>query len=169
MDMKEYFSRVREGDKEAFAHIYNELKQPVFTIARRIVQSKESAEDITQDVFVKLFVSPPEPSVRNPRAWVFQMARNLSIDVLRKKQHTDIDGLSVSAEDGIGEAVVRLDIESAIGRLSRTQREILSLHLNGGLTFAEISAIVGMSVPAVYRKYRGTLKKLRELLLGGAL
>ena len=77
MNLNEYFSRVRNGDKEAFAQIYDELEKPVFTIVSRIVQSKEIAEDVTQDIFVKLFVSPPDSSIRNPRAWIFQMTRNL--------------------------------------------------------------------------------------------
>lgn len=60
MNLNEYFLAVRNGDKEAFAQIYDELEKPVFTIVSRIVQSKEIAEDVTQDIFVKLFVSPPD-------------------------------------------------------------------------------------------------------------
>lgn len=169
MEWKEYFLRMHNGDKEAFAHIYRELKQPVFTIVRRIVQSKEAAEDITQDVFVKLYLSPPDSSVQNPRAWIFQMARNLSIDALRKKQSTDIDDVQLAAEDAFSNIAMRLDIETAIGKLPRIEREILSLHLNGELHFNEISRIVGLSLPAVYRKYRKALKSLRDLLNGGVL
>ena len=106
-DLKEYFSRVQNGDKDAFARIYNELKQPVFTIACRIVQSKEIAEDVTQDVFVKLFISPPDSSIRNPRAWIFQMARNLAIDALRKKQSIDLDDVELAVEDEISGVIMR--------------------------------------------------------------
>lgn len=169
MDLKEYFSRVRDGDKEAFAHIYNELKQPVFTIACRIVQSREVAEDITHDVFVKLFVSPPDSSVKNPRAWVFQMARNLSIDALRKKQWSDIDDMQLTAKDDFGSIVMRLDIENAISKLTCIEREIISLHLTAGLHFHDISRIVGLSMPATYRMYRKALKNMQALLEGGAL
>lgn len=169
MNLKEYFSRVRNGDKEAFAQIYNELEKPVFTIASRIVQSKEIAEDVTQDVFVKLFVSPPDPSVKNPRAWIFQMTRNLAINALKKKQSIDIDDVELVADDQIGSIVMRMDIESAISRLPRIEREILSLRVNAQLHFNEISHIVGLSVPATYRKYRKSIKILRELLGGDAL
>lgn len=169
MNLKEYFSRVRNGDKKAFAQIYNELEKPVFTIASRIVQSKEIAEDVTQDVFVKLFVSPPDPSVKNPRAWIFQMTRNLAINALKKKQSIDIDDVELVADDQIGSIVMRMDIESAISRLPRIEREILSLRVNAQLHFNEISHIVGLSVPATYRKYRKSIKILRELLGGDAL
>lgn len=169
MNLKEYFSRVRNGDKEAFAQIYNELEKPVFTIASRIVQSKEIAEDVTQDVFVKLFVSPPDPSVKNPRAWIFQMTRNLAINALKKKQSIDIDDVELVADDQISNIAMRIDIESAISRLPRVEREILSLRINAQLHFNEISRIVGLSVPATYRKYRKAIKTLRELLGGDAL
>ena len=169
MDLNEYFSRVRSGDKEAFAQIYNELEKPVFTIVSRIVQSKELAEDVTQDIFVKLFVSPPDSSVKNPRAWIFQMTRNSAINALKRKQSIDIDDLELTAEDQISSAVLRMDIESAIGRLPRIEREILSLRINAQLHFHEISRIVGLSVPSSYRKYRKAIKTLRELLGGDAL
>ena len=168
-DLKEYFSRVQNGDKDAFAQIYNELKQPVFTIACRIVQSKEIAEDVTQDVFVKLFISPPDSSIRNPRAWIFQMARNLAIDALRKKQSIDLDDVELAVEDEISGVIMRWDIESAISRLPRDEREVLTLHINAELYFNEIAHIVGLSLPATYRKYRKAIKTLRELLGGGAL
>ena len=169
MDLKEYFSRVRNGDKEAFALIYNELERPVFTIVHRIVQSKQIAEDVTQDLFVKLFVSPPEDSVKKPRAWIFQMARNLAIDTLRKKQCIDIDDVELTADDEINNAIMRMDIESAISRLPQTEREIISLRINAQLHFIEISHIVGLSVPATYRNYRRAIQTLRKLLDGGAL
>lgn len=99
MDFNECFSKVQNGDKESFTHLYNELKQPVFTIVCRIVQSREAAEDITQEVFVKLYISPPDFPVRKPRAWIFQMARNLSIDALRKKQNVNIDDVQLAGDD----------------------------------------------------------------------
>lgn len=83
-NLRELFSRVHNGDQEAFGRVYQELSKPVYTICWRITQSKETAEDITHDVFVKLYSTPPDNSVRNIRAWIFQMARNMSIDALRR-------------------------------------------------------------------------------------
>ena len=78
--MEEYFSKLQTGDKDAFEYIYTELKNPVYTIAYRIVQSKELAEDVTQDVFLKLFAIPQNLAVKYPRAWIFQMTHNAAID-----------------------------------------------------------------------------------------
>ena len=163
-DLNEYIAQMRAGNKQAFANLYNELKQPIYTIIYRIVRSQQLAEDITQDVFVKLFVSPPEPSVKNPRAWIFQMARNSAIDALRKKQTTDTNGYFPTADDQLGRMLTRWDMETAICRLPQDEREILSLRINAELGFGEIADIVGLSLPAVYRRYRKALRSLREFL-----
>ncbi|MBQ8207626.1 MAG: RNA polymerase sigma factor [Clostridia bacterium] len=168
IDLKEYFLRFKSGDKEAFTEIYDELKKPVFTIAYRITSLRETAEDVTQDLFIKLYISPPDSSVKNPRAWIFSMARNLAIDALRKKQCSDIDEIQIADEsaENIDE---KIDIEGAIASLSLIEREIISLHLDGGLSFAEIGKAVGLSLPATYRKYKGALNKMRQKLEGGIL
>ena len=168
-DLKEYFSRVRDGDREAFAQIYEELKRPVYTVACRIVQSKEIAEDVTQDIFVKLFLSPPDSSVKNPRAWIFKMARNLAIDALRKTKSMDIYDTDLTSDDEISNLAMRLDIESALKKLPCIEREILSLRINAELNFNEISHIVGLSMSATYRNYRKAIKTLRVFLEGGPL
>lgn len=167
MDLNALFSRTRSGDKEAFALVYHQLKQPVFTIAYRIVQSREMAEDIAHDVFVKLFLSPPDPSVKNLRAWIFQMARNLSIDALRKNQRTCTFETQAHSIPDFNSIDLRLDLESAIGALPQDEREVLSLHLAGELPFRQVARIMGISLPATYRKYRKALNTLQDLLNGG--
>ena len=167
-DLTEHFSKLRNGDKSAFTEIYHELKRPVYTIALRIVQSKETAEDITQEVFVRLYASPPDTSVRNPRAWCFQITRNLAIDTLRKKQDTQ-EPKPEDACTPMGEIEQRMDLEKALSLLPCEEREILTLHLNGGLHFKEISKIVGLTLPSVYRRYQKALKSLRILMNGGSL
>jgi len=167
-ELQKAFERIRKGDREAFTLLYYDLSKPVFTIVCRIVQSKETAEDITQDVFVKLFVSPPEPSVKNVRAWIFRMARNSAIDALRRKRSTeDIDETEIVGDDALEPYITKWDIEKAMILLSQTEREIVSLHLNAELGFADIAKIVNRSLPSVYRTYRRALKALRNYLNGG--
>ncbi len=156
--------RLRAGDREAFSALYDAMSRPVYTVARRIVQSREIAEDITQEVFVRLYVSPPPPSIENPRAWIFRMARNLAIDAWRKKQSTDIDDVQLAEADVADAVALRLDTEAAIGHLPAMERQILSLHLDGDMPFREIAPIVGLSLPAVYRRYRKAIKTLQNLL-----
>lgn len=167
MNLRELFARIQNGDQEAFSCVYQELKQPVYTICYRITQSKETAEDITHDVFVKLFRSPPDASVKNMRAWIFQMARNLSIDALRKQSRMAEQSEPICTEDPYPPIHLRMDLETALGKLSCDEREILTLHLNADLSFKEIASVVGLSLPATYRKYQKALKHLKEELNGG--
>ncbi len=168
-NLNELFLQVQHGDKSAFTQLYNDLKQPVFTIIYRIVQNQTTAEDLTQDLFVKLFVSPPEATVKNPRAWIFQAAHNLAIDALRRTQPVNIDDVILASEERINVLIIKTDLERAIATLSSTEREILSLRANGGLGFSDIARITGQSLSATYRSYRKTLKTLQTLLNGGTL
>lgn len=167
-DLKALFQGLRAGNQDAFTGIYESLKQPVFTICWRVVQQKEMAEDLTHDVFVKLYVSPPDSSVKNERAYVFQMARNLSIDALRKRHDTQLEDDVLPGDSGMEYLDQSIDLEAAMSRLPADEREILTLHLNADLTFKEIGAILGLSLAAVYRKYRKAISQLREFLNGGA-
>ena len=97
------------------------------------------------------------------------MARNSAIDALRRKRSTeDIDETEAAGEDELEPYVWKWDIEKAMSRLSCSEREIVSLHLNGELGFADIAKIVNQSLPSVYRTYRRALKTLREYLNGGS-
>ena len=167
MNLSELFARMQSGDINAFAAVYQALKRPVYTICYRITQSRETAEDITHDVFIKLFRSPPDASVKNVRAWIFQMARNLSIDALRKESRRSDWDAPMEIEDPYPHLDLRMDIEAALGNLSCDEREILTLHLNADLNFREISHIIGLSLPATYRRYRNALKLLQKALNGG--
>ena len=167
IDLRELFTRIQNGDNASFASVYQELKQPVYTICYRITQSKETAEDVTHDVFVKLFCSPPDASVKNIRAWIFRMARNLSIDALRKKTPIAGQDEQSGVEEPYDHIHLRMDVEGALRKLPVDEREILALHLNADLSFQEIAHIVSLSLPATYRKYRKALKRMQTELNGG--
>ncbi len=168
-ELQDNCSKIQAGDKTAFAYIYNDLKVPVFTIVYRIVKSKETAEDITQEVFVKLYTSSKHLSIKNPRAYIFSMARNLAIDALRKETCLSIDDTEYSDKHDTKSMEQNLDIEDAINSLPLIEREILTLHLNVGLKFNEIAKTVNISLPSTYRKYKKALKTLKAILNGGVL
>ena len=93
------------------------------------------------------------------------MARNLAIDELRRTRDEaaleDAEALSAGQE-----LDTALDVGRALGALPLEERETVVLHLNGGLSFREVSEITGRSLPAVYRCYRRALKSLEKMLKG---
>ena len=167
-NLKMLFEQLRNGNQDAFVSIYHALKQPVYTICWRIVQVKETAEDLTQDIFLKLYTSPPADSVKNERAWVFQMAHNASIDALRKHKELSLDDREYATNKKELDSLEQtLDLEDAMSRLPDEYRQILTLHLNADLTFQQVGQLMGLSLSAVYRSYRKAIKQLKEILNGG--
>lgn len=161
---------LRQGDLAAFEEIYTQLSTPLFTVILRITRDRELSEDILQEVFLKLYQSPPGPDVKKPRAYLFQTARNLALDALRRRPgEVDLDELSDLPQPGIGDPAQRLDLERAFAALSPEERQLVSLHLNGGLKFRELARITGAPLGTVLWRYRKAIEKLRRLLNGGSL
>jgi len=166
IDLKEQIMLLRDGDREAFECIYRELSAPVYTLLLRMTNDRMLAEDILQEFFIKLFHSPPQKSVHKPRAYLFRSVRNLAIDALRKCRKTEeIDESVCMAEEDLAE---RIDIETAMERLSREDRQIVSLHIDGSLRFREVAEIMGMPLGTILWRYHRALGLMRELLNGGA-
>lgn len=168
--LREALAQLRAGGAAAFEQIYTELSAPIFTVILRITGDREASEDILQEVFLKLYRSPPGPEVRKPRAYLFQSARNLALDALRRRpREANLDDLPDLPQPGPEDPALRLDLERAFAALTPEERELVSLHLNGGLTFREIARITGTPLGTVLWRYRKTIDKLRILLNGGRL
>ena len=164
-DLADAVARVRDGDGDAFAEIYASLRTPVYTVALRILRERSAAEDVTQEVFLKLLDSPPGDSVRDLRAWIFRVTHNCAVDIWRRGHTVPLDEQAETAEeDESANTLLRLDLQSAMSLLPADRREILAMHLNGGLTFRAIAGILDLSVPAVYRKYRDAIRRLQTML-----
>ena len=63
-EMKRKLDAIRSGDNAAFEELYNDLKTPIYTIIFRITWDKSTSEDVMQEVFLKLYKSPPEPQIK---------------------------------------------------------------------------------------------------------
>lgn len=159
------FSALRNGDREAFHTLYEALSPPVYTVLLRLVGDRQSAEDLLQETFLRLYRQPPGPEVTHPRAWVFQVARNLAVDHLRARR----DALPL--EDGSlpvpqADLDLGLDVESALNKLSPEDRLLVSLHLNGGLRFRECARLLGIPLGTALRRYHTAIGRVRDYLNG---
>ena len=166
-ELQKWLQLIRDGNMVAFEALYDEMKRPLFTIILRIMQNRQLAEDVLQELFLKLYSSPPEPSV-NPRAYLCQMARNLTIDSARcQKQHSDLEQENAfhSPLDDLSQI---LDIEDAIQALPQRELQIFTLRHKGELKFQEIATIMGMPLGTVFWAYQKAIEQLK-ITLGGAL
>ena len=157
---------LKSGDKDAFEEIYHELSTVSFTIAYRITGDRHLSEDIIQEFFVKLYKKPPEVPLEKPRAYLLRMVHNLTIDRI-PKQHISIDECDNMLSEKEGNNDLRIDMERAFARLGDEERQLVTLHLNGGFRFREIAEMMNIPTGTALWKYRKAVKKLRNILNGG--
>jgi RNA polymerase sigma-70 factor (ECF subfamily) len=168
IELTEKFHDIRNGDKTAFDELYQDMQTPIFTIISRITWDKSISEDIMQEVFVKLFLSPPEPSIKNPRAYVFQMARNLAINSMKKQpHHISLDEISETVHQPLDDFLLRMDIDDALKSLPSEECQIVTLRIIGELKFREISEIMKIPLGTALWKYQKAIAKLQKIIAGG--
>lgn len=169
-ELSTQMSAMRSGDKNAFEKIYEDLKTPVYTIIVRMIGDTQLAEDLLQEVFLKLYRSPAAGEIRNPRAYLFQMAHHLAIDSIRsRKADASLDEMEDTVPMPEQDVALRLDVENAMQLLPSLERQIVTLHVNAGLTFGEVAKIVEKPLGTVLWRYQSAVSKLRKYLSGGAI
>jgi len=166
--------RAQRGDKEAFTQLYESHFDKIYRYVVLRIGNKTEAEDVTQQVFLKAL-----QSIRSFKwkgipfsAWLFRIAHNLVVDYLRKVKKvviTPLDESSVKSDSNPQLLVEqRLDIEqliSATKRLTRAQREVISLRFAGELSVAESAKVMGKSEGAVKALQHSAIVALRKALL----
>jgi RNA polymerase sigma-70 factor, ECF subfamily len=180
--------RYQRGDREAFAELVRRYKTPVFNFAMRQLRHPSVAEDVTQDVFLRVVQSAAEfKHEARFNTWVYTIARNLCIDQLRKlghRRHPSLD--QPAAKDGedarpliesiasshptanaerstIGSEVATRII-AAVEALPEDQREVFLLREIGNLPFKDIAVVTGVGENTVKSRMRYALDRLQEAL-----
>lgn len=156
------------GDERAYAALYDRLAPALLGTALAIVRSREEAEDAVQDVFLALVrAGDGLRSVRNLRAYVFAAVRRAAIrrraNLPRGRGDAALaDSRATDDAPPVADAAVRL--ERAIVHLPDEQREVVALHVEGGLTFAGCAEVLGVSANTAASRYRYAIEKLRDAL-----
>jgi len=124
-------------------------------------------EDVVQDAFLKLVTQKQMP--RNVVPWLFRVVRNQAISVLRsaqrRRRHETLAAELHPCLFSESPAALDPDVAThALQNLPEEQREVITLHLWGGLTFAEIAEVIDSSTSTVNRWYLIGINHLREKL-----
>ena len=168
-DESAIIERARQ-DPAAFAPLYRAYVGSVYRYCFRRLGAKELAEDATSQTFTKALRGLESIQHGSFRAWLFSIARNVVIDIYRKRQpdtalddHADPpdpaptpEELAVSREDG-------RRIRSLLAALTEEQRQVLELRLEG-LTGPEIADALDRSVGSVRLLQHRAIQRLRNLL-----
>jgi RNA polymerase sigma-70 factor, ECF subfamily len=174
-DWKEHVGK-NPGAVEAcleISRLFAALRGPVFRQALRVVRTPAEAEDVTQDVFLRLYGEMcAERKVENPKAWLFRAAHNLSIDRVRGRRHTqswdenndaeDWDAVAdpaPRADERLAEAEKRGRVRGLLSGLSPQERRCMELRVEG-LRYREIAAVLGVQISTVQTNLTRSVKKL---------
>jgi RNA polymerase sigma-70 factor (ECF subfamily) len=166
--------RARNGDGEAFAAIYDDLAPQVLRFLCHQVGSPDRAEELMQRTFVKVIEALPqfEPRRGVPfRAWVFRVARNLSIDEHRTAHPAvgldavvELPTTDPGPEQAVEAAAEREELLAALERLPPDMHDVIVYRFFGGLSPAETAALVHKSEGSVRVTQHRALGRLRRML-----
>ena len=185
-DDRELLTRAQAGDMSAFESLVGKHEDKVYGLALRMTRSEADAAEITQDTFLSAYQHLSE--FRGEAAfgsWVHRIAANNALMRLRRQKEVDIvsdelagpeftergslaDGpesdWSKRADDKILEDELGRAIQAATDALPQGYREVFLLKDVEGLSYEEISEMVGISIPAVKSRLHRARLALREAI-----
>jgi RNA polymerase sigma-70 factor (ECF subfamily) len=158
--------QLKRGDETAFKTIVEQRQDMVYNTVLGIVQNETEAEDLTQDVFIKVFENIGSFKGESKfSTWLYRIATTTALDHLRSKKRKKRFGLMQSLFDNSGgekqlpdfhHPGVKLDnkersavLFKAIAKLPENQKAAFTLHKLEGLSYREISEVLNTTVSAV--------------------
>ena len=173
----ELLHAIARGDEVALARLYDNYRVILFGLLVRILNSREEAEDILQDVFIQVWRRAKDFDERRgrPFTWLVTLARSRAIDRLRQlgarqrltagvtQDQEQTDRVSDALTDTV-KAEERATVQRALAQLPTEQRQTLLLAYFEGLTQSEIAARLGAPLGTIKTRMRSGMIKLRALL-----
>lgn len=155
--------------------IVAEHSTAVYRLAYRLTGNPHDAEDLTQDVFVRIFGSLDRYEPGNLAGWVHRITTNLFLDRARRGTRLRFDAFAEDAADRLASAEIGpartvddagfdSDIERALAELPEDFRVAVVLCDVEGLSYDEIAAILGLKVGTVRSRIHRGRKRLRQAL-----
>lgn len=173
----ELIESLRAGELDALGQLYDKYATLIHTLVYRILADAEDAEDITQEVFLKIWKQPHryDPKRGALSTFLVTMARMRAIDQLRRRgsrfrflqrwQRTLTN--PASSENPLEFAALderALRVQSALNHLSDKERQVLELSYYDGLSYSETAQRLNIPLGTIKSRARSGLKKLRSVL-----
>ncbi len=173
---KNLIEQYLKGDNKSFDILVARYLKPIYSFIYKNIGNPAEAEDITQDVFVRVWKNLRKfDQKRSFKPWIFQIAKNASIDYLRKKKSIPFStfetdkGQNALTENISSGPVNLLDIlndkailANAMAGLNEREQKIINLRHKEGMSFKEIADSFNESINTIKSRYRRTLAILKE-------
>lgn len=165
----ELVEKVKAGDSRAFSELVKRHQRSVLRLSLRFVKDMDTAEDVTQDAFIKAYEKLASFEARASfKSWLFQIAVNTARNKLRewKRETVDIDDVNLAvapeAESTLVHTAVSDILHEQVEKLPFKQKTALVLRVYEDLSFSEIAEIMECPYDTAKANYRHALLKLRE-------
>lgn len=153
-------------NNENISKLYMEYRQPIFLFVLNITKNYSLSEDITEEIFIRIIkYHKTYNPIKNPKTWIFTITKN-TINTYIKK-YKEIPYETETLENILNKYNKIKDensliVEEYLSYLNEEERNIVILHIFGGLNCLEISKLLNMTHSQVRSKYSYALKKLRR-------
>jgi RNA polymerase sigma-70 factor (ECF subfamily) len=173
---EDLLGRVAQGDRAAFAELYDRTAPPVFGLVKRLLRDHAQSEEVTQEIFLEIWQSATryEPARGGAMSWMLTMSHRRAVDRVRASQASrDRDARvgirdHVPAFDSVAEDVeVQIEserVKEAMKRLTELQRQAVTLAYFGGYSHSEVSAMLKVPIGTVKTRLRDGMIRLRDEL-----
>jgi RNA polymerase sigma-70 factor, ECF subfamily len=160
-------------DRAAFARLFDHFAPRLTTMMLRSGMSRAMADDVVQDVLLTAWQKAHQfdPSRAQAAAWIYRIARNRQIDILRHERRPVPDALGLDAGEIAEDAHAELALDQEAGRLraaldalSPEQRTVIEQAYMGDLTHTEIRRRTGLPIGTIKSRIRLALERLRHEL-----
>jgi RNA polymerase sigma-70 factor (ECF subfamily) len=166
-------SKIPQDNQVPFEPLFDQYFDRVFRYVFSRTNNRQVAEDLTSQIFLKIFEALPRYQSRRPMAaWIFTIARNTLFSHYRFTFHHPMHSLeivksvfsnSLNGLGGInGDIDHYIDLEKAINKLPKKELELLHLRYAAGLSLIEIGELLGKSPNAIKMAFHRVLRKLED-------
>lgn len=169
----ELIEAFRNGDITGFNELVRRYQEKIYWIAKRVVGSHEDADDVAQDVFIRV-----HGALKDFRAesgfytWIYRIAVNMSLNALRKKRlkefirFDEVEEILEHPDEGSDRRLLKKEYEEilkrAIERLPAKQKAVFVLRYYDELPYEEMAKVLNKSVGGLKANYFHALKKVQE-------
>jgi len=171
LDLVERFKR---GERAAFDELVRRHQGSLWRLARRYVKNDADASDVAQQAFVRAFKALAKfRAASTVRTWLYRIAINLALNHVRDRKREEPSDELESSIDPTGAARIiesedQAQLRAAIEALPPKQRLVLELRIFDELPFKEVADLADCTENAAKVNFHYAVKKLREILAGGA-